>query len=231
MAPRREEGHFSPQLFRFLRQLRKNNDRAWFEKNRSRWVEHVQEPMLRFIEDIGPPLGKVSKRFLADPRPSGGSMFRIYRDVRFSRDKSPYKTVASAQFRHEKGKDVHAPGFYLHLAPGEVFLGAGLWRPDGRTLLRIRQAIVDEPARWKRLVSSSSLGEARLSGEALKRPPRGFDADHPLVEDLKRRDFVTIVGLDETVACAPDFLERVAGAYRKRGVFMRFLTEAVGLEW
>ena len=118
------------ELFGFLRELAENNDREWFQANRDRYREQVQEPLVAFIAAFSEPLSELAPRFVADPRPSGGSMFRIHRDVRFSKDKRPYKTHASAQFRHRRGRDVHAPGFYLHLEPGNVFAGAGMWRPS-----------------------------------------------------------------------------------------------------
>jgi uncharacterized protein (TIGR02453 family) len=153
-------------------------------------------------------------------------MFRIHRDVRFARDKSPYKTHAAAQFRHREGRDVHVPGFYLHLEPGNVFTGAGLWHPDGPTLAKIRGAIVDDPDGWKQASRSLTLG-----GENLKRPPRGFDPEHPMVEDLKRKDFVCFTELGHAVACSAGFLERFTETCRTASPFVRFLTEAVDLEF
>ena len=145
--------HFGPELFRFLRDLVKHNDREWFAKHKARYEEHVRDPMLRFIEDLGPVLQEIAPRFVADPRPVGGSMFRIHRDTRFSKDKSPYKTHVGIRFPHKAGKDVHAPGFYLHLEPGQVFFGCGVWHPDGATLARIRGSI----ARTSRAASSTKL--------------------------------------------------------------------------
>ena len=215
-----------------LRDLERNNNREWFERNKAEYLEQVRDPMLRFIADFGPRLQRISPHVVADPRPNGGSMFRVYRDVRFSRDKRPYKTVAGAQFRHEAGRDVHAPGFYLHLGAHEVFTGAGLWHPDSKSLTRIRTAIVDDPKAWKRLLSSKAFRERlRLGGDSLKRAPRGFDPDHPLVEDLKRKDFFTTVELDEATACAPDFLERFTRLCRTSAPFMKFLTGALDLAW
>jgi uncharacterized protein (TIGR02453 family) len=218
--------HFTPELFKFLRQLKRNNRPEWFKKNRDRYIEIARDPMLRFISDFGSRLRRISPRLVADPRPQGGSMFRIHRDVRFSKDKSPYKTVVSAQFRHERGKDVHAPGFYIHLGADEVFAGAGIWRPDSASLVLIREAIVEHSGKWKRAVRS-----ARLGGDSLKRPPRGFDPGHPLIEELKRKDFVTFADLDEETACAPDFIDRYAEFCRASAPFVRFLTEALELKW
>ena len=138
--------HFAPALFAFLRELRENNNREWFQANKGRYEADVRDPLLRFIADFALPLHELSTHFVADPRPVGGSLFRIYRDVRFSKDKSPYKTQAAAHFRHERGKDVHAPGFYLHLEPDDVFAGAGIWHPDMKSLTKIRDAIVANPA-------------------------------------------------------------------------------------
>jgi uncharacterized protein (TIGR02453 family) len=218
--------HFSPKLFKFLRDLKNNNDRAWFQDNRERFEADVRAPLMRFVADFGPHLAKISRRFVADPRPSGGSIFRIHRDTRFSKDKSPYKTHAAAQFRHEVGKDVHAPGFYLHLQPGEVFGGFGLWHPEPEPLAKIRDAIVEDPARWKRAVGKQELG-----GESLKRPPAGYPADHPLIADLKRKDFITSATFSEGDACKPGFIAEFAGACRDAAPLMQFLTAAVGLPW
>ena len=226
-------GHFTPELFRFLRQLRRNNTREWFERNKPRYLEQVREPLLRFIADFALGLRRISPHLVADPRPVGGSMFRIYRDTRFSRNKDPYKTHAAAQFRHRMAKDVHAPGFYLHLGSDGVFMGGGIWRPDGDAVESIRRAIVDRPGEWKRIARGKPFreGTLKLQGDSLKRPPRGFDPDHPLVEDLKRKDFITICELGEGAACAPDFFQRFTRSCRSAAPFLRFLAGALELEF
>jgi uncharacterized protein (TIGR02453 family) len=224
--------HFTPRLFDFLRELSRNNDRAWFAANKPRYERDVRDPMLRFIADFAPHLRRISPHFVADPRPVGGSMFRIYRDSRFSRDKSPYKTVASAQFRHARGKDVHAPGFYLHLEPGNVFAAVGLWRPEAEPLRLVREAIVDDPAAWRKAVGGKRFRESyELEGEVLKRPPRGFPPDHPLVEELKRKDFVATTSFETAETFEPDFLDRYVATARAAAPFMAFLTGAVQVPW
>jgi uncharacterized protein (DUF2461 family) len=110
---------FSPELFSFLADLRANNNRDWFAANKDRYEDHLLEPALAFIEDFAPLLEKISPHFRADPRPSGGSLFRIYRDTRFSKDKSPYKANVGIHFKHERAKDTSAPGYYLHIGPDE----------------------------------------------------------------------------------------------------------------
>lgn len=229
-VPRR--AHFGAELFEFLRDLRANNRREWFLVHRARWEADVRDPMLRFIADFGPRLRAISRSFVADPRPVGGSMFRIHRDVRFSRDRSPYKTTASAQFRHEAGRDVHAPGFYLHLQPGNVFAGAGLWRPDGAALGRVRDAIVTGPARWRRAIGGRAFrARCTFGGESLKRPPHGYDPAHPLIADLMRKDFVVATPFTEADACRADFLDAFAGACGAAAPMVAFLTRALGLPY
>ncbi len=225
-------GYFDAKLFKFLSQLKKNNNREWFQKNKSRYEQDVRDPLLRFIVDFATPLHKISKHFTADPRPIGGSLFRIYRDTRFSKDKSPYKTMAAAHFRHEAAGDVHAPGFYLHLEPTDVSLAAGIWQPDSDTLAKIRQAIVSHSERWEQVTSGKTFKRTWIFwGEKLKRPPAGFDPKHAFIEDIKRKDFVVVHALTEKDACDNGFLDRTADLYKTAAPFVKFLTEAVGLEY
>lgn len=227
MTPR---AHFSPALFKFLRDLRANNDRDWFQANKERYEDKLRHPAQQFISDFGPRLAKISPHFNADPRPVGGSLFRIYRDVRFSKDKSPYKTHTGIQFRHKAGKDAHAPGFYLHLEPGQVFMGAGIWHPDGPSLKKIRDHLVADPAAWKRAVNGKRFRELfELSGDSLKRPPRGYDPDHPLIEDLKRKDFIAVTRLKQGDVTRTDFIDHFTRLCRAGKPLMRYLCDAVGV--
>ncbi|MBI2374490.1 MAG: DUF2461 domain-containing protein [Deltaproteobacteria bacterium] len=222
--------YFSSALFEFFSDLEANNDKAWFEANRQRYERDVKAPVLAFIAEIGPDLAKVSPRFVADPRPNGGSMFRIHRDVRFSKDKTPYKTHAAVHFRHDAGKDVHAPGFYLHLAPAEVFLGAGIWRPEPKTLGAIRDAIVAKPADYERASGEIAKKGWALAGESLTRVPRGYDPSHPAAEALKRKDHTALKQLSLGEAQTADFRGDVVQAYRAALPFNGFLAAALGLQ-
>jgi uncharacterized protein (TIGR02453 family) len=218
--------YFSRSLFQFLVELRFNNERTWFNANKPRYEQNVRRPMLRFIGALMAPLGKTSPRFLADPRPVGGSMFRIYRDTRFSNDKTPYKPYASAQFRHrDLDKDVHGPGYYLHLEPGDCSLSAGIWLPDTEPLKRIRQAIVNRPLQWKKIRTLP------LWGEALKRPPKGFNPEHPYIEDLKRKHFITWVDFTDQEVCGQDFMEKFIKGVRKMEPLMEFVCKAMRLRY
>ncbi len=224
--------HFTPALFGFLRDLERNNDRDWFAANKARYVAEVRDPMLDFIAGFAPHLKSISTRYVADPRANGGSLFRIHRDIRFSKDKRPYKTNAGAHFRHEAARDAHAPGFYLHLEPGGVFAASGVWHPDGPALAKIRTAIADDAAGWRRVTSAKALGaRGELAGESLKRPPRGYDPDHHLIEDLKRKDFFALARYSEEEACAPGFMDDFAETCRTFSPLTRFLTRALDLPW
>ncbi|MCA9554272.1 MAG: DUF2461 domain-containing protein [Myxococcales bacterium] len=222
--------HFTPALFQFLAELGLNNDKAWFEANRERFEADVKGPMLRFITEFGPKLEKISPHFVADPRPNGGSMFRIYRDTRFSKDKTPYKTNTAAQFRHEAGKDVHAPVFYLHLDPGRVFMGGGVWHPDPESLQKIREAIAEDPKGWMKIQGKKAFKDAlEVGGESLKRPPKGFDPEHPAIEEIKRKDYIVSATMTVKQACAPDFMDAYAKTCKAASEYVKFLTDALGL--
>ena len=137
------QSYFSPAVFTFLKDVAANNNRPWWEDNKDRYISLIREPAKEFIEDFGPRLQAISEHFVADSRTNGGSLMRPYRDTRFSKDKTPYKTNIGIQFRHERGKDVHAPGFYIHIAPerllggcGAVAAGSQGCAPDSRWHLR-----------------------------------------------------------------------------------------------
>jgi uncharacterized protein (TIGR02453 family) len=223
------EGLFTSDLFRFLEDLRKHNDRGWFAKNKERYLDSVQAPALEFVRGFAPYLHKISAQFVADDRPVGGSLFRIYRDVRFSKDKSPYKIHVGIHFRHRGGRDVHGPSFYLHLQPGEAFAAAGIWHPERDTLHRIRTAVVEKPELWKRAAHGGDFrSRYRLSGDALKRAPAGFEPGHPLIEDLKRKDHVAVAMLDERTVTSEEFVPMYAELCRAAVPYVRFLCRAVG---
>ena len=180
---------FTQATFTFLDELAANNNRAWFEENKPRYEALVREPAMEFISAMGPALEKFAPHFHADPRKIGGSLMRVYRDTRFSRDKTPYKTNIGIQFRHALGKDVHAPGFYVHIATDECFFGAGCWHPDPDTLGKIRDLIAANPKKWLAARDNKKfVTDWALSGDSLTRPPRGYAIDHPAIGDLKRKD-------------------------------------------
>jgi uncharacterized protein (TIGR02453 family) len=218
-------GYFDKGLFDFLKELSANNNREWFNANKARYERDVKEPFLDFISDAGAPLRKISRSIVADPRPVGGSLFRIYRDVRFSKDKSPYKTHAGAHFQ-SGGKGVHGPGFYLHVQPGECFVAGGMWMPEPKPLETIRQRIAEKPAVWKK--ARVALDDTE---NALKRPPRGFDPSHPMIEDIKRKSFTGSARLTDKQVMSADFMKTFVDGCKTISPLMRFLADAVGVDW
>jgi uncharacterized protein (TIGR02453 family) len=231
MTPaKKEEEHFRPGLFAFEKELARNNRRDWFEKNKSRYEDEVKDPSLRFISDFGPHLRKISPHFLAIPKTVGGSLFRIYRDVRFSKDKSPYKTHVGIHFRHKAYRDAHAPGFYLHLEPAQCFVGMGIWHPDGPTLKKIRDAIVANPAAWKRASRGKKFSSRfDLAGDSLKRPPRGYDPEHPLIDDLRRKDFIAVANLSQKQVTSAGFLGEFVDLCKAGSPLVKYLCAATGV--
>jgi uncharacterized protein (TIGR02453 family) len=216
------DAQFSAELFEFLRELRRHNNREWFLENKARYESVVRDPMLRFIAEVGPRLRTIGRHF------GGGSMFRIYRDIRFSRDKSPYKTHAAAHFPHAASdRDVHAPGFYLHLEPAHCFAAAGLWHPDTTALEKVRERIARRSAAWQTVLRR----RLRIEGERLSRPPRGYDATHPHIEDLKLKDIITRVTFPDAAVCGPRFPAMFVRACTTMSPLMEFLTKALNLAW
>lgn len=222
--------HFSKRTFDFLFDLDVHNSRDWFLEHAERFEADARGPMLDFIVAVEEPLHRhVSKHLAADPRKAGGSMFRIQRDVRFSADKTPYKTHLGAQFRHTQGKDVHAPGVYLHLEPGNCWMGAGMWRPDRTAIAAIRQRIVDKPATWRRVASDDAVQGWQRSEDTLVRAPKGFDPEHPLVTDLKRTSHTLSRPLSEAEVRREDFASRFAELAGQTRPYLAWLAGAVGV--
>jgi uncharacterized protein (TIGR02453 family) len=223
---------FSQDTLTFLDELAANNDRAWFEANKARYEFLVREPALDFIAAMAARLETFAPHFRADPRKMGGSLMRVYRDTRFSRNKTPYKTNIGIQFRHELGKDVHAPGFYVHIATDECFFGAGSWRPDAEVLGRIRERIAADPKAWFAARDNKKFAAHwQLAGDRLTRPPRGYAADHPAIEDLQRTDFIGLAALSAEEVTASGLVDLAAARFSAAVPLMKFLCAALPVQY
>lgn len=221
---------FPEDFFRFFEDLEQNNQRAWFNENKPRYYESVVNPISEFIVEIAPRLHRISSHYIANPKPHGGSMFRIYRDTRFSKDKTPYKTFAGVQFRHEAGKDAHAPGFYVHLAAEEVFFGGGVWMPPNPVLNRVRDHIVDNAQSWSRIRNAKAVvASGGIRGDSLKRPPRGFDPEHRHIEDLKKKSFYVATEVTASATLEPGFMGQVTDGFKLAAPMMHFINDALDL--
>jgi len=225
-----DHSYFGPDLLRFLKELKLHNDRDWFLANQRRYENDVRAPFLRLIADLAPGLKKISPNFIADPSPNRGSLMRIYRDIRFSKDKSPYKTYAAAHFWHAKGKAGAAPAYYLHLEPGNSVIGGGIWQPEPKALKKIRDKIAGDPKRWGRATTGGALGSTcRMAAGSLKRPPAGYEPAHPFIDDIKRKDFAISTPMTDQEITGDDFLDLVLQRLRATAPFVQFLSNAVGL--
>ena len=188
---------------------------------------------MEFIIAMEERLERISPSYVADPRVNGGSLFRIYRDTRFSKNKQPYKENIGFQFRHIAGKDAHAPGFYIHIQPGDSFAGGGIWLPPTGILNKIRDAMVrntDEWLRIKRFIAGSG-NVSFMDGDRLKRPPQGYPADHPVVDDLKRKTVFAGRSFEDREVVSPSFIDEVEDVFADLIPLMRFINDALDLSF
>jgi uncharacterized protein (TIGR02453 family) len=224
--------YFTPDTFRFLRDLAQHNERPWFHANKARYEATLRDPFLHLIADLAEPLARISPHFRADPKPVGGSLFRIQRDTRFASNKAPYKTWAGARLFHERGKQAEAPLFYVQIAPGDCFVAAGIWHPQPATQRRIRSFLADNPAAWKRAAHAPAFRRRFVfGGDSLVRPPRGFDPQHELIEDLKRKDFVVSRALDDAAVLGPRLRALVVDELERMAPLVDYLCAALDLEF
>ncbi len=222
---------FDKKTIRFLKELDANNNREWFNANKSRYETDVLDVALHFIQTMQDPLAEIAPHFTAVPTRVGGSLMRVYRDTRFSKDKIPYKTNIGIQFRHERAKDVHSPGYYVHIAPNEAFVGIGMWRPDSEPLRQIRERIAAHPAEWQKAIGTAAFKKHfSLGGELLQRPPKGFDKEQPCIEDIKRKSFIAVRDLTVEDCLSPQFQRSVESSFKLATPFMEFLCAAVGVK-
>ena len=224
--------YFSEKTFKFLRALARNNEREWFHAHKADYDAQLRHPFLKLIADLQPDLLAISEHYRADPKSVGGSLFRIHRDTRFSNDKTPYKPWSGARFFHARSKQIEAPSFYLHIQPGHCFVGAGLWHPEPDTQRKIRQFIFDNPGGWKACVQAPAFKRRfAMDGESLARPPRGFPADHELIADLKRKNFVAMATLDDDIVLGPRLKKSVVEAFKGLSPLVDYLCAALDLEF
>jgi uncharacterized protein (TIGR02453 family) len=223
---------FGPGLFEFFAELAQNNDRGWFEAHKRRYESEVREPALAFVRAMGSRLAELSEHFIASTQKVGGSLMRIHRDTRFSPDKTPYKTNLGVQFRHAAGKDVHAPGLYVHVDNEGVFLGSGTWHPEPEPLAAIRKAIAEQPDAWQQVRDDEGFRKHwALEGDSLTRPPRGFDKQHPCVDDLRRKDHIAVCRLSADEIMRPDMVDRITTRFVASSPYLRFLCRAIGVSF
>lgn len=218
--------HFTPELFKFLKQLKADNTAEWFQKNKPRYEEHVKAPMLAFIADLAPGMAKISKQVRVDAK----ALKRMNRDTRFSKDKSPYKTTVDARFMLE-GAGESMLGYCLSLQPGDCRAYTGIWQPEPPLLSAIRARVIAKPKDWTAAAGPAFRKSFEFEGESLKRPPQGVPDDHPLLDDLKRKSFAAYTSLDEKTVCSGKFLDAYLESCRAGAPLMRFVCDALTLKF
>ncbi len=219
---------FSTKTIKFLKELTRNNNREWFDQNRQRYEDEVREPAFDYIRAMEEPIARISPHFVVAATKTRGSLMRVFKDMRFSKGEAPYKTNIGIQFRHVAGKDVHAPGFYLHIEPGEIFLAAGIWRPDNPTLHRVRTLMDDDPSEWKKIKRSLFNPKTgfEFHGESLKKAPAGFASDHPVLEDMKRKDYIAYRQLDQQLVLGESAVKNTTALFKKTAPLLKFICKA-----
>ena len=228
--------YFTGDSLVFLRGLKRNNKKAWFEAHRSQYEAHVKAPMAEFVEEMDLRLSRSAPEITGDPK---RSVFRIYRDVRFSADKSPYKTHAACWFYHsggssKVGREAHGggAGFYFHLQPGASFVGGGCWMPPRPALQKFRGAIARDPKAFERIVLAPTL-KKRFGGlseeEMLKRTPRGFDPDHPAARWLRHQSFTVGRPLTDAQVTSAALTKLVEADFVTMLPLVRWLNDTLGL--
>ena len=216
---------FPPEGILFLKRLKTNNNREWFNAHKDQYLEFVRLPMESLLAALAGPIGKIAAEMHVDPRKS---IFRIYRDTRFSKNKAPYKTHVAAII-HPKGHWEESAGLYLHIEPGEVYLGGGVYMPDGAQLKKIRGAIASRPKEFLAIVGNAGFRKrfGTLQGDTLSRAPLGYLPDHPMIGWLKWKQYFVAVEWPEKAAAGRDFVRRIADVYEDMMPLVRFLNKAL----
>jgi uncharacterized protein (TIGR02453 family) len=226
---------FGPGALKFLRALARHNDREWFERHRAVYETEVRDPLRALVEEMDVRLARLAPELVGDPR---RSIFRIHRDVRFSKDKSPYKTNAACQFYHHDagrgaGQDAEAAGagLYFQLAEGECFVAGGIWMPARPALEKIREAVAADPGALDRIVGAAGFRRrfGSLSEEAmLSRLPRGYADGHPAAPWLRYKSFTASRMLTEREVTSPRLAATIERDFAALVPLVRWLNGAIG---
>ncbi|MGE3959096.1 MAG: DUF2461 domain-containing protein [Vicinamibacterales bacterium] len=214
---------FTPKALSFLRSLKRNNDREWFRERKDQYEEHLKVPMTALIEQLAIDFGDFAPELVASPN----CIYRIYRDTRFSDDKTPLKTNIAASFPWRGLPRHQGAGLYIEVAPGWVWVGGGMYAPETSQLAAVREHIAANHKRLRAIVESPGFRKTvgALAGEKLQRVPRGFDREHPAAEYLRHRQFLAAKEFPPEFACDPKFYAGVLGVFRQVAPLVRFLNE------
>jgi uncharacterized protein (TIGR02453 family) len=213
---------FTKDTLKFLRVLKRNNDREWFRSRKDDYEQHVRVPMIAVIEQLAKDLPRVAPELIASPK---ASLYRIYRDTRFSEDKTPLKTNAAAVFPWKGLARHEGAGLYFEIAPGWVWIGGGMYSPETPQLVKVREHIVETWPEIRKITTSKTFVKRveTLRGDRLTRVPRGWPADHPAVEFLKHRQFLASREFPADLAFADEFYPTLLATFTAIVPLVRFL--------
>ena len=215
---------FTPEAISFLRALKRNNNREWFKARKDRYETLLRGPMIAVIEQLAEDFRSFAPDLVADPK---RSLFRIYRDTRFSENKAPLKTNIGAVFPSRRLPKHHGAGLYLEIAPAWVFAGGGMWAPDTPQLQTVREHIAANSRRLRAIVESPAFRRTfgELSGEQLQRVPRGFAKDHEAAPYLRFRQFLAGREFEARFASSPRFYHGILDTFQQAAPLIHFLNE------
>jgi uncharacterized protein (TIGR02453 family) len=215
---------FPKDTLRFLRELKKNNNREWFAEHKERYEKNVKEPMQMLLGGLASRLHTFDPEIVIEPKKA---MYRIYRDVRFSTDKSPYKSWIAAAFTYRGFDRKTDAAFYFHITPDELGMGGGLYAPQGDQLKNIRKAIDTDAAPLRAILKEKKFKRyfGELSGEELARVPQGYDKEHPAVDLLKKKQFLCWQTHPVTMITEADLLDKLVGHFSAMAPFVRWLAD------
>lgn len=211
----------------FLRRLKRNNNREWFARHKSEYEDLVKAPMQSLVASLRPHFERFAPEYELNPRTA---IFRIYRDTRFSSDKTPYKTHVAAHFvLRGAPKGFLGSGYYMEVEPGGAYVGAGIYKPESDQLKKIRAAIDRRPKEFLAIVQAPAFKKrfGKLEGNTLQRMPKGYDDDHPMGEWLKLKQFFTGSSMPEVMAIRASFVKEAAAVCETLTPLVRFLNEAL----
>ena len=217
---------FTPEALKFLRALKRNNDRDWFQARKEQFEELLRNPMLELLACINDDLMKFAPDYVMEP---SKALFRIYRDTRFSHDKSPYKTHLAAVFSHRVMPRNHGAGFYFQISTDKVGMGGGIYQPPPDLLRRLREHIAENPREYQKAIEEVNARKiaGKFEGQPLTRVPKGFDPQHPAAELLKCRSLFFYSELPAETALQPQFEKEITTRFRAITQFVQLLDKSI----
>jgi uncharacterized protein (TIGR02453 family) len=213
---------FPPEMIRFFRSLKRNNRRDWFQPRKHLYEQHVKAPMLDLVTALNGELMKFAPQFVTDPNKA---LFRIYRDIRFSADKTPYKTHAAASFWRRGADHTGEGGFYFSVSHDQIEIAGGIYHPSPETMLLVRSHIGEHYPELRRILTNKKARKlvGELQGDELTRAPKGFDPQHPALDLIKKKDWILDIALDASVATTPKLYREILDRFRAMAPLIEFL--------